>query len=661
MKKLTLSLLLSLALGSASAQTNTPTSISSDARLSAANVSINVGTYGGPLSSLLAAVAHSAGYEVIFDTNVDAAPAAISAGAASATPNSAATTPTTSPVVYNFANTPFNQVWPLLMDTYGLSYEVLKVGDKSVLRVGTTPIQKIVKLNNANAQDILNQVKLSFGTPQYSETPVKNSDNQTIGTTRTLTDVKLDSPTLRIVADTRSNSLIVRGTNREVNDVEQTIQQIDNSNTNAADTNNRRVYTVQGDPADIQKVINAQYPLLKVDSVGQTKQIILSGDEKALTAALNLLNQVDKPVGSGPDIQQKVFQLVNANADDVKKVLDNTLKRDITANNTTTPPTTPVSAVDAQGNPVVVSAPTAAVKQNTNNTNTDSNSSQEASPAGQATIISDKRTNTLIVRGTAQQVAQIAELIPQLDQVVPQINVQVRIQEVSQTAARTLGLTWNASAGAFNLNVGNTSGLAAAFDPTRALVSGLNILPTLTALERETLTKNIYDGSVTMQSGQGSVPLGLPTAPNISTTAAASISSGGTIQLNIPSVSGNITNPIPYGVNIDFYDPQVAPDGTITMRIHGRVATPRTDLSTVGAGTIPYILDFATSEAQSVIKIKSGQTMLLTGLLSSTQNDNSYGVPYLSSIPVLGKIVGNHVTSSGKSQLMIVITANIIK
>ncbi len=670
MKKLTLSLLLSFALGHAVAQP-TPISITPDTRLSGANVSINVGTYGGPLSSLLAAVARTAGYEVIFDTNIDALPAA--AGGTPAAP-SGATTPadlasaatSQTSAVYSFSNTPFNQVWPLLMDTHNLSYEVLKVGDKQVLRVGTTPIQRVLKLNNTSAQDVVNQVKLSFGTPVYTETPIKSTDSQTtIGVNRTLSDVKLDSPTLRIIADPRSNSLIVRGTNREVDEVERAVAQVDSNVANTNNQNNRKVYTVQGNPTDIQKVLNAQYPLLQVSPVGQTQQLILTGDNKTIDAATALLAQVDKPIGSGPQIQQKIFQLVNASATEVKAVLENTLEREVST--TPKPVATPINTVDAQGNPVVVMTPnttttpsTTATNNNTTNQTTNQTTAAATGANQSATIIADKRTNTLIVRGTALQVAQIAELIPQLDQVVPQINVQVRIQEITENAGRSLGLQWNANIGGFNINIGGNngqSGLSASFDPTRALVGGWNILPTLNALETQTLTKKVYDGSITMQSGQRSLNLNSTTS-NASGNAAASVKSGGRLDINIPSASGNIVKQIDYGVNLDFFDPQVSPDGSITLRVRGQVNNLKTEIT---ANSIPNILDFSNSEAQSIITIKSGQTLLLSGLLGNTKTNNSYGVPYFSSIPVIGKAFSNTKNSSAESQLLIVITATVVK
>ncbi|MFP3340018.1 secretin N-terminal domain-containing protein, partial [Micrococcus sp. SIMBA_131] len=82
-----------------------------------------------------------------------------------------------------------------------------------------TPIQRIISLKNADATEAASQVKLFFGTPTYNEIPQKDAQGNVIGTSRTLADVKIDSPTLRVVADVRSNSVIVRGTNKEVAEV----------------------------------------------------------------------------------------------------------------------------------------------------------------------------------------------------------------------------------------------------------------------------------------------------------------------------------------------------------------------------------------------------------------------------------------------------------
>ena len=669
MNNRSLTLLLTASLGLASVPgalaQSTPASsqAAADTRLAASNVTLEIGTYSGPLSSLLAAVARSAGYDVIFDTDVDglsgAASAATTAAGTAGTPTSATPAPSTGskPVVYNFRNTPFNQAWPLLMDIYGLSYEVVQVGPTQVLRISANPIQRVIALKNANAVDAVNQVKLFFGTPTYTEAQQKDAQGNVTGVTRTLADVKIDSATLRIVADARTNSLIVRGTNREVADVQRLAAQLDQQVATAASASTdgsqtvQRVYAVKGQQADIVALLAAQYPNLKVTAVGQTGQLVITGAQNQINAAITLLASVDKatPVVTvtGPTIIQKVFQLTNASADDVKSVLEGTLQRDL---GTGTGVVTGGASI-TQPDGTTIAAPTAA------GTTAATGTAPQGAAAGasQATIISDKRTNTLIVRGTQTQVDQIAQIIPTLDVRVPQVNLQVRIQEVNETASRSLGVDWKAGFGNFVVNVAS-AGVKAIFDPTQALV-GFNLGATLNALENQGMTKRVYDGAVTMQSGQRSLGSNANTQ-NASSGAAAHVQSGGRIELNIPSAAANVApiqKQIDYGVTLDFFNPQVAPDGTITVRVAGKVAGQPDSLTNIN------LINYTNSEAQTTITFKAGETVLLSGLLGTNQSSTSAGVPFLSSIPVIGSLFGTKTTNTTRSQLLVVITGNVLQ
>ncbi len=813
MKNRSLILLLTLALSAASAQSaSTGSAVSTDARLSKATVTFKIVRDGTGLMALLTAIAKSAGYELILDPALDSL-ITPGVGNGSGTVSSDTATPqapqpgaSSTLLTYDFVGKPFNQVWPFLMDVYGLNYEVVKLGSSEVLRVGKNPIQRILLLpKTLDAALVEQRVKLAFGTRQttsQSQSTTAASGNQTNSApaTTTVSDIVLDSATLKIVGEPTSNSLIVRGNNQEVAQVEALVNQIIASQppelakavvpiipviqfiysvkgaqadaaallkdqypaitvTSVGQTGQlvlsgqktqidaalallgqvdkplplpvtvqaapdvQQIYTAKGKPEDVSALLTAQFPALKVTPVGSTGQLVLSGQKSQLDTALALLGQVDKapsvqanpdvrqqvyavkgdqkdiaallsvqfpalkvtPVGttgqlvlngtqdqldaatallgsvdkavaSGPDVQQKVFQLVNASAEELKAVLDNTLQTALTTptNDASALPNVPVNAVDANGNSTVVSVPNAAA--NAQATATKPATTPQNPNA--ATIIADKRTNTLIVRGTAAQVEQVAALIPSLDQVVPQINVQVRIQEITEDAARTLGLNWKVGFGGFNISSGAT-GLAASFDPTRALVGGFNLLPTLNALETQTQTKRIYDGSITMQSGQRSLgTVGGGGTTNASSNAAATIKSGGRLELNIPSASGNITKQIDYGINLDFFDPQVAPDGTITLRVRGQINQPKTAIT---GTSLPNILDFSNSEAQSIVTFKSGQTLLLSGLLGTNETSTNRGVPFLSSLPVVGAAFGQKETSKTQSQLMVVITGTIVK
>ncbi|WP_027481897.1 type II secretion system protein GspD [Deinococcus pimensis] len=615
-----LTLLVTAMLGAASAQSTT------DKRLNTAPVTMNIGKFDGELSSLLAALAKAAGYELVIDGNID---------------TRSANTAANSALAYNFTNKPFNEVFPIVIDINGLSYEIFRVGGKDTIRVSNSPIQKVMRLTVAPAEQTATRVKLFFGRPTYNDK-------------KELVDVTLDSPTLRIIADTNSNSLIVRGTNREIGDVERLVADIEANYTRQGPqtdgtANAQRVYTVKSNIEDITGLLAAQYPSLRVTAVGKTGQLVVNGPATQIDAAFALLAQVDKPVvkADGPVIVQRTFTLSNAQATEVKGVLEGTLKTDLTQ----AAPTVIRQTTDANGN--VTSASTQTPAQTPQAAQA---APSENSVAGiGATIIADQRSNSLIVRGTQGQVDQIAELIPLLDKAVPQLNVQVRIQEITETAARNLGIDWTAGFGQFVTKIA-AGQISALFDITQPSM-GFNIGATLKALESQNLSKSIYEGSVTMQSGQrGRGQSG--STENASAGSSATIKSGGRLELNIPSTSGNISKQIDYGVLIDFLSPQVTADGTITLGVRSNVSALNTPVT---GATLPNVLEFANREAQTTISFKTGQTVMLGGLLSTKENEGYQGVPVLSSIPIIGNLFKTQNKSSEKTQLLIVITGNVIQ
>lgn len=707
-----------------------------DSQLANTPITIETGTYRGPLSSLLSAIAKSAGYGLVIEGDIDnivtqqtnvmrndniTAPPTVESTTVSNTQRAA---------IYSFANQPFSQVWPFLMEVNGLSYEVVTIGQQPVLRVTTDPIQRVVKLQYVGAEEAANQAKLFFGEPIYKEETSIRKDalgNEEKVTTRSLQDVKLDSNTMRIIPDTRTNSVIIRGINKEITAVVKLLNQIDDGYKVETETENKKatesIYTIKGSKDEVIKLLSAQYPevkvvptsdanqvilmgekryvtaasalLNKVDKnplpakmseriyaiegeeegllellrsrfpglqilpVGKTRQLIIAGEESKVESAMKLLGQIDRKAGSLPTVQ-RTFQLVNASAEELKATLEGTLSRNLTATNNannnnnsngTNNGNTNNNAVNNNTN--TVNGNNTSNRNNTSNGNngiTTTNNGNALNNTPPATIIADKRTNTLIVRGTQLQVEQVAELIPSLDRVVPQINLQVRIQELSDSATRELGINSRLNFGGFNIATSANNGLVGSFNPLSSLV-GFNIFPTLNTLEKQELSKRVYEGSVTMQSGQRSLNTDRASSTDTSSKADASLFAGGLLDINIPNRD---KDQIPYGISLNFYDPQVSPDGNITVRIQAKTTTL---LSQLSPNAIPYVINRANSEAQSVVTFKNGETLLLSGLMGNKVTNNSSGLPFLARLG----IGGNKSTNEEFSQLLIVVTGNIVK
>jgi type IV pilus assembly protein PilQ len=175
------------------------------------------------------------------------------------------------------------------------------------------------------------------------------------------------------------------------------------------------------------------------------------------------------------------------------------------------------------------------------------------------------------------------------------------------------------------------------FDSTSAL-AGFNIGAALNALESQKLSKRINDSNVSVVNN-----------------GSASIRSGGRIELNIASSSGNISKTIPFGVLLQV-KPRISNDGTIAMDIAAEVS----DVQNKGS-LDPNRIDFDERKSETTVIMQSGQTVLLGSLLATTQDESTVGIPVLSSIPLIGDLFKTRKTNDRQTQLLIVVTANLIK
>jgi general secretion pathway protein D len=70
--------------------------------------------------------------------------------------------------------------------------------------------------------------------------------------------------------------------------------------------------------------------------------------------------------------------------------------------------------------------------------------------------------------------------------------------------------------------------------------------------------------------------------------------------------------------------------------------------------------DISRRSASTTVMVQSGSTMLLGGLFEDRANNNSSGLPILSSIPVIGGAFGSQGWFSEKTELVLLITPRIL-
>lgn len=112
--------------------------------------------------------------------------------------------------------------------------------------------------------------------------------------------------------------------------------------------------------------------------------------------------------------------------------------------------------------------------------------------------------------------------------------------------------------------------------------------------------------------------------------------------------------------------PQISKDNIVMLNVRPTitqiaytVADPNPDLQKNGIQNLLPVID--TREIESVLRIKSGQTAILGGLMKDEVNLKRSAVPILGNIPLLGEVFNNFNHNKKKSELIILLRPLVIK
>ena len=289
------------------------------------------------------------------------------------------------------------------------------------------------------------------------------------------------------------------------------------------------------------------------------------------------------------------------------------------------------------------------------------------------------------VLARAEQATQLAQFmeatgLPYVDATrvagVQQVQVQVRMAEVSRTGLRALGVNaFSTSDNWFGgVSVGSSNG--GALNPVQiGPGEGTPIDPLSVQFNEDVLLSpavTLFAGStnagfqVFIQALQENQYLRILAEPNLVALSGekASFLAGG--EFPIPVVQGTTTGggtavTIEYkefGVALKFR-PVVLGDGSIRMTVASEVS----ELSDIGAVEIEgfRVPSVATRRAETTLEMKSGQTFAMAGLISESTSAISSQVPGLGSLPVLGALFRSVRYRRGESELLLLVTASLVE
>lgn len=452
----------------------------------------------------------------------------------------------------------------------------------------------------------------------------------------------------RITPDPLTNSLIISGSGREVAQVVRALRELDQPRfagtevlrvepsfwaTDQLATSLEQTLTTEGYIVSRQALAGRAIVILSFPAANQL--LIFARDPEALARARYWVETLDQPASLGDKASTFVYQVKNTDAASLGQLAMGQ---------------SPTMA-QAQAPVGVPGAPPAQDTARPQG-NTVAGGNQGPGAQGQfmnGRVLTDPIGNRIIFTGTANEFAQLRNLLTTLDTPAPQVVIEVMIAEVTLTDDTALGVNlFGTETHGDGVLTGSTEslklggGLVVSFKGPdfRANLNALASNNRVNILQRPQLVAR-SGGTARFQVGQD--------VPIITSQRATNTQTGNNGTDVLQSVQYRQTGvildlqPVVYGDRVDI---------TISQEIS------EMGKSTNAAIASPPILNRSLT---TQISLTDGWTGVLGGLISNSYKKTNEGVPFIKDIPLIGSAFQTNSVGGVRTELVMLITPHVIR
>ncbi|OWQ86999.1 hypothetical protein CDN99_20090 [Roseateles aquatilis] len=259
----------------------------------------------------------------------------------------------------------------------------------------------------------------------------------------------------------------------------------------------------------------------------------------------------------------------------------------------------------------------------------------------------DERTNMLALRDSPENIQLAERLLAVYDSAEPEVLLEVEVLEVNATRLTELGVKYPSSftltplapPGSNQLTLGNLDGIGR----DRIGVSAVNLLVNLRREVGDTST--LANPKLRVRNKEKAKILIGDKIPVVSTTTGT----GGFVSESISYLE--------VGLKLDV-EPTVFADDEVAIKIAMEVSSLGAAIKT-SAGSLAY--QIGTRNANTLLRLRDGETQLLAGLISRDERSTSSRVPGLGDLPVLGRLFSSQLDDGKRSELLLAITPRVLR
>jgi general secretion pathway protein D len=301
--------------------------------------------------------------------------------------------------------------------------------------------------------------------------------------------------------------------------------------------------------------------------------------------------------------------------------------------------------------------------------------------SGESTIEADEGTNSLIITADTDEMAALEAVIARLDIRRAQVLIEAIIVEMTVTEGQDLGLQWLFANdnGVYGSNITTDEarrqslvqlGGALVPDDGSENIGTREVATSLATIPGTTLGWGVVDESLTMTvilnaletQGNNNI-LSTPSLLTLDNEEAYI-----TVGSEVPFVTGSYTNTgVGNGASNPFQTIERESVG-VTLKVTPQINEGNAvvmdivqEVSTLAPSLIASDLITNERKIETMVLANDGSIVVLGGLVSDEIQDDSQGVPVLSSIPLLGRLFRSDSVTVTKQNLLVFIRPTIIR
>jgi type IV pilus assembly protein PilQ len=292
-------------------------------------------------------------------------------------------------------------------------------------------------------------------------------------------------------------------------------------------------------------------------------------------------------------------------------------------------------------------------------------------------VATDDRLNSITLTGTPRKVDMATALLTQLDARRRQATVSVKVVDINLNAINRSGTSFSfgindtqvvQQGGAAVINLGSSApagftgtadAIIGAASPTTSATRGVFDVGTrwLAQLQATIDTENakiLTDPTLVVQEGQrAQVKLVEEVATNFKVETQTSTGGAATQTVTIEKQEA--------GLQLDLDLDRIDDNGFISLRVVPKISSPsRVTTVNLNGNTNTFTLLQKREVSSGLVRIRDGQTLVLTGVIQDTDRVLVSKVPILGDLPLLGALFRRTTNTNDRREVVVLVTPRIM-